>query len=111
MGVDYTPILGIGLEFDSRCEVVEFLEEQGIISEKDHEEISEDGIIEFMSGHSSKLNVDCLNYYSGDYYWVGFGVYPHKLEGLADSIVQAENSWKALFPNVEAGVVYTVQIS
>jgi len=111
MGVDYTPILGIGLEFDGRLEVIEFLAKHRIIFDKDSEEIEEDGIIEFMSGHSSKLDVDCLNYYSGDYYWVGFRVYPHKLEGLADSIVQAESNWKALFPNVEAGVVYTVQIS
>ncbi len=111
MGVDYTPILGIGLEFDSRSEVVEFLEEQGIISEEDSEEIEEDGITEFMSSHSSNLDVDCLNYYSGGYYWVGFKVYPRKLKGLVDSIVQAENNWKALFPNVEAGVVYTVRVS
>jgi hypothetical protein len=111
MGVDYTPILGIGLEFDSRSEIREFLEDQGVISEKDHEEISEDGIIEFMSGHSSKLDVDCLNYYTGDYYWVGFKVYPRNLETLPDEIQSAGYKWEQLFPSVKPDVVYTVQVS
>lgn len=111
MGVDYTPILGIGLEFDGRLEVTEFLAKHRIIFDKDSEEIEEDGIIEFMSNHSSRLDVDCLNYYTGDYYWVGFRVYPRNLETLPDEIHSAGYKWEQLFPSVKPDVVYTVQVS
>lgn len=110
MSVDYTPILAIGLEFDCKSEVRDFLLKHGIISEDDEEQIEYDGITEFMYNHDSKLDVECLNLYTGDYYFVGFRVYVRNVSSFAENVAEAISAWGKLFPTVPAELIHTVKV-
>ena len=108
MGVSYTPILGIGKEFDDEEDVIDFLQKHDLLSE---DADLEDGVSEVMYHHSSGVNVELLNYYSGCGYFVGFPFYVRNINGIQDTLEKAVNKWHEVFPDEDCSVVHTVRVS
>ena len=110
MGVDYTPVLAVGLGFNDISEVMEFLKQNIELSEDDIFDIDEDGIEEWVYSKDFEFTVECLNYYTGDYYYVGVKLNPTSYSDLQKQIEDAFKSWNERFPNVSPNIVHTVKV-
>ena len=110
MGVDYTPVLAIGMTFDGSCGAQEFLENNGLLTEDDLDEIENgDGLSEWLY-NNDKVGGGLLNYYSGDYYYIGYDIYVRDPEAFQKSFDDAMTQWNSYFPSVEPEVIHTVKV-
>ncbi len=109
MGVDYRAVVGVGKEFNDKWEAQSFLEQHEILTKDDLEEIEEDGLEEW-SYKDNKIEVVCLDAYSGDYYFVGYELSCSDPESFRKSFEDATEQWDKLFPNLAPDVVKTVKV-
>lgn len=108
MGVNYSAVIAIGKEFDDKYEAQQFLEDNGILSEKDLEEIDEEGLSEWLY-NNDKIGGGRLNY-SGDYYYVGFDLSVRDPESFRKSFEEGMEQWDKLFPNDPPDMIKTVRV-
>lgn len=109
MGVDYRAVIGIGKEFESTSEVVDFLEQHSLLTDEDQEVIEDEGVEEW--GYSSgKVEVVCLNCYSGNYYFVGYELSCRDPESFRKSFEEGMENWDKLFPNEAPDMIKTVRV-
>ena len=109
MGVDYKPVLAIGLEFNDISEVMEFLKQNMELSEDDIFDIDEDGIEEWVYKKDFEFTVECLNCYTGDYYYIGVKLNPWSVD-FQQQQVAGLKSWNERFPNVDPDIIHTVKV-
>lgn len=109
MGVDYRAVIGIGKEFESKSEIVDFLESHNVLDDEDWEQIDEDGVEEWGCGHN-KVEVVCLDCYRGSYYFVGYELSCADPESFRKSFEDAQENWDKWFPNVEPDMIKTVKV-
>ena len=107
MGVDYSVTLGVGVSFRNQSEAKKFLQENLALSEEQHEEMEED----FGDFQYESIEVECMNQYSGDYWFVGV---PFRQSGdpfgfLAD-VKSSIDAWKDTFPKVPAEIICEVAV-
>lgn len=109
MGVDYRAVIGVGKTFDDKYEAGAFLERSGILTDEDREQIEEDGLNEW-GYNNGKVEVECLDCYRGDYYFVGYELSCADPESFLKSFEEATENWDKLFPNDAADMVKTVKV-
>ena len=107
MGVDYQAIIAIGKEFDERGDAEEFLIENGIATEEEVEDCG--GIYEFLES-SGIVGGDCLNYYSGDYCYIGYDLSTSDPESFQKSFDEGMESWNKWFPGITPDIIKTVKV-
>jgi len=110
MGVDYNAVIAIGKTFYDKDEAQEYLMSANILSETDIEEIEVDGFEEWLY-NNGKINGECLNCYTGDYYYIGFDISVCNPETFRKSFEEGMKQWNQLFPSVAPDVIKTVRIS
>lgn len=110
MGVDYNAVIAIGKTFDGKYEAQDYLESAGVLSEKDLEEIDEDGFEEWLY-NNDKIGGQCLNCYSGDYYYIGFEISVRDPKSFRKSFEDGMEQWDKLFPSDSPDVIKTVRVS
>lgn len=113
MGIDYTALLYVGKQFDDASEATDFLRDKLGFTDEEEREIDEDGLSEFLYGENRfNLNGDILNYYTD---WGGFVVGiqldPRQYDSFIEQVQDAYAHWSSLFPDVEADIIHTVQVS
>lgn len=114
MGVDYTAILAIGKEFDELSEVVEFLEENNVLSEANLKVLEEEGdgyIIEVLYDEVGMPECSCLNCYSGYGYYLGYNISCRSVEEFEKTLNAGLRMWAEKFPNEPAEIIHTVRVS
>lgn len=110
MGIDYSPVLYLGKQFESQYEAKEFYEQHFKLSDKEIEFIEEDGFSEFMYSHK-ELSGTPLNCYSGYGFVLGIDLsYPDPLT-FADNYVKAINMWKKSFGDEPYDLIHEVCVS
>jgi hypothetical protein len=113
MGVDYTAVFAIGKTFDYAGDAVEFLREHGVLTEAHEDELCTEGddyISEIAYSEEGFPNVQCLDLYRGDYYYVGYSINARDVDNLVQNVAKAKADWEAKFPNVVADIIHTVRI-
>jgi len=112
MGIDYTPLLYVGKEFEDSREAEEFLRDNiGFIDEEERE-IDEDGLSEFLyNDNRFNLDGDILNYYT-DFggFVLGVELKPRPVDTFAKRVEEAFATWNNLFPKHPADVIHTVKV-
>lgn len=110
MGVDYSPVLYIGKQFEDQREAREFYERFFELSEEDREYIEQESFSEFCYGLDNGLTGKVLNCYNGYGFVLGIdlGRYVRKPEEFAEATKKAVDKWKELFGEEKCEVVYTV---
>lgn len=93
MGIDYRAVLGIGVVVDTKYDVVEFLGDNGLLSE-----------------HDSGIEVIGLNTYTGYGFFIGYEFNPFNPETFVDKVNTAISDWKRYLPDVESRIVHTVKV-
>jgi hypothetical protein len=109
MGVDYNAVIGIGKEFYDKYEAIDFLESHNVLTDEDRNEIEEDGFSEWLY-NNTKVEGRLLNYYSGDYYFVGYELSCGDPESFRKSFEEGMENWDSYFPDVAPEVIKTVQV-
>ena len=109
MGVDYRAVVGIGKEFENTYEILEFLEANNVLDDEDREAIEEDGVEEWGYGQN-KVEVVCLDCYSGNYYFMGYELSCTDPESFRKSFEDGMSNWDKYFPNDEATMIKTVRV-
>jgi len=110
MGIDYSPLLYLGKQFDDQSEAKEFYEEYIKLSEYEQLEIEDDGFGEFIYNHE-ELSGSLLNYCNG--YGFIFGInlsHPDPLT-FADKYVKAIATWKKYFKDEPYELIHEVCVS
>lgn len=110
MGVYYNAVIAIGKEFDDRYDAQQFLEDHGVLSQQDLENIEKNSFSEWLYD-SDKISGQCLDLYRGDYYYLGFDISVHNPEAFRKSFEDGIAKWNKLFPNDQPDVIKTVRIS
>lgn len=110
MGISYSAVIGIGKEFSDSYEAESFLEQHNILTDDDREVIEEDGLSEWLYSNK-KVEGRLLNYYSGDYYFVGYELSCSDPESFRKSFEEGMENWDKYFPDVAPDVIKTVQVS
>lgn len=108
MGTDYRAVLGIGIRLDTSSDVIDFLQENNLMSKEEREYVDENGITEYC--HESGIGVVGLDSYRGDDFFVGYELNPRDPELFADKVKAAISDWKHYFPNVEPLMIHTVKV-
>lgn len=108
MGIDYRAVLGVGTTLDTKYEVLEFLEENGLLPEEEREYLEENGVTEYS--HASGIEVVGLDAYRGEGFFVGYELSPRNPEVFADKVKAAISDWKHYFPEVKAEMIHTVKV-
>lgn len=114
MGVDYNAVFAVGLEFDRARDAVDFLKEHHALTEDQLEELDDEGdsyISEVSYSTEGFPDVQCLNLYSGDYWYVGFSIQARDVDNLVENVTRAKNNWEVWFPSVDADIIHTVRVS
>lgn len=106
MGVDYRAVIGIGKEFECKSEIVDFLEAHNVLADEDREGIEEHGIEEGQD----KVEVVCLDCYSGNYYFVGYELSCSDPESFRKSFDYGMECWKSYFPSLAPDMIKTVKV-
>lgn len=109
MGVDYNAVVGIGKEFYDKSEVVDFLEQYNVLDDEDRDQIDADGLSEWLY-NNEKVDGRLLNYYSGDYYFVGYELSCSSPEAFKESFDDGMKRWAKLFVGIAPDVIKTVQV-
>lgn len=109
MGVDYRAVVGIGKEFDSEYEILEFLEANDVLDDEDREFIEADGLSEWGYGQN-KVEVVCLDCYGGNYYFLGYEMSCNDPESFQKSFDEGMSNWNKYFPNDAPDMIKTVRI-
>ena len=105
MGVDHSVTLGVGVSFRNQSEAKQFLEENLTLTDEQKEEMYDD----FGAFQYESIEVECMDQYSGDHWFVGVPF----LQGgdpfgfLAD-VKSSIEGWKETFPNVPAEIICEV---
>lgn len=108
MGIRYCAIIAIGKEFEDEIEALGFLHDNGyLLSEQDEINIENDGLSECLSGIN--LDGDCLDYYSGNGYYLGFDINCSNPDKFKSTYEKGIEEWSKLFPTVEYRIIKTVQ--
>lgn len=110
MGIDYHAIVAIGKTFDDKSEAQDYLESANILTEADLDEIEDDGFEEWLY-NNDKIGGQCLNCYSGDYYYIGFDISVRDPESFRKSFEDGMEQWDKLFPSDPPDVIKTVRVS
>jgi hypothetical protein len=113
MGVDYTPVFAIGKTFDYATDAVEFLRKHGVLTEAHEDDLCAEGdeyISEIAYAEDDFPDVQCLDLYRGDYYYVGYAINARDVDNLVENAEKAKVNWKAKFPNVVADVLHIVRV-
>lgn len=108
MGIDYRAVLGIGVVVDTKYDVVEFLGDNGLLSDQELEYIEENGVTEYE--HDSGIEVIGLNTYTGYGFFIGYEFNPFNPETFVDKVNTAISDWKRYLPDVESRIVHTVKV-
>lgn len=114
MGVDYNAVFAVGKEFDGARDAVDFLREHDVLTEEHEDELEAEGnsyISEIAWGEEGFPDVQCLNLYSGDYWYVGYSIQARDIDNLVANVAKAKADWEKTFPNVEADIIHTVRVS
>jgi len=104
MSVDYEAFLGIGKRFDSELEVKDFLLQKTDLTIAQIECMIDGGT------HIGMCVACCLDYYSGEDWFVGFEIGGEQPDTLINNVVDAHERWKAIFKDVEPRVVHAVKV-
>lgn len=112
MGVDYSPVLFVGKQFEDQREAQEFYEKFFELSDEDKEYIEQENFQEFCYGLDNGLSGVTLNCYNGWGFVFGINLGKHVREPnkFAEATQNAVNKWKDLFGEEEYEIVYTVRI-
>lgn len=107
MGVDYSVAIGVGKQFESKSETIAFIEEHLSLTEEEYEDMDSDlGSFTYKS-----VQVDCLDCYSGNSWFVGVPFIQRGTpEGFLNDVIDSIQGWKEVFPNVEAELVCEVSV-
>jgi hypothetical protein len=105
MGVDYDAFLGIGRRMCSKEKVKQFLLENLAVDESWIEPL-------FDGETQQGLEVQCLDCYSGEDWFVGFTVESSDVPGVfSDNVIDAAEAWTEMFGmETCCRVVHTVKI-
>lgn len=110
MSVDYTAVLAIGKQFEDKSEAVCFLEQHLKLSDEDMEMVDEEGLDEWAYEKYPQLDIECLNLYSGDYYYVGIKLSPREYRDFTRQVEEVIETWEATFPGIEPEFIHTVKV-
>ena len=102
MGVNHNAFLGIGRRFDDEDSAIHFVANALCVDEG--------WIDQLFEGQSQQgLEAVCLDFYSGEDWFVGFRVgKTQEPEELSGDVMYAKNAWEEMFPGEEARVVWAV---
>lgn len=107
MGVDHSVGLGVGKQFDSKSEAIDFIEEHLSLTEEEYEDMESD----LGSFTYKQVQVDCMDCYSGNSWFVGVPFIQYGTpEEFLDDVTASIAGWKEVFPNVEAEIVCEVSV-
>jgi hypothetical protein len=106
MAVDYDAFLGIGRRFNSKREALEFVASEFPLSDEQVEEFDQ-----YEEITDVDVIIKCLDHYGGDDYFVGFEIGGADADSLRDSVIDADEAWKAAFPHVQSRVIHAVIFS
>lgn len=110
MGVDYRAVIAVGVILDGKEEIRSFLEKNGYeFTDEDEEYIDEDGFWSWLCEHEY-IGGNCLNFYTGDYGYVGYDISCASPDAFKASYESAMEMWKKHFPNEEATIIKTVMV-
>ena len=110
MSTNYYAIIAIGKEFDSKSEVIDFLEEHNILDDENRDQIEDIGLVEWLDCNDKNVYGQLLNYYSGDYYYVGYPLSTSNPDAFKESFDKARIDWEHKFPHVDPDMIKTVQV-
>lgn len=108
MGIDYRAVLGVGTTLDTKYEVLEFLEENGLLPEDEREYLEENGVTEFA--HDSRIEVIGLNAYSGERFFIGYELSPREPDLFLIAVGRSVGHWKLHIKTTEPEIIHTVKV-
>lgn len=112
MGVNYSPVLYVGKQFENEYEAKEFYSKFYDYTEEDLEYIEEENFQEWCSGLYNGLSGEILNHYNG--YGFVFGIDIGSSVRQPDlfniEVQDAITKWKGLFGNEPFSIVHTVSV-
>lgn len=108
MGVNYSPVLYVGKQFEDEEDARNFYEEFFLITSEDEDIIAECGLEELIQG--KMLDSITLNYYytSGFIIGVNIGRFVRQPENFAEEVQKAISKWKKLFGEEKYEIIHTV---
>jgi len=112
MGVDYSPVLYVGKEFEDQNEAKEFYSKFYNYTEEDEEYIEQENFQEWCSGLDNGLSGEILNCFNGYGFVFGIDIGSSvRQPDLFNSKVQdAISEWEELFGNEPFSIVHTVSV-
>lgn len=112
MGVDYSPILYIGKQFEDQKEARDFYERFFELSDEDKAYIEQESFSEFCYSLDNGLTGDVLNCYNGYGFVLGInlGRYVGEPNKFAEATQNAISKWKEIFGKEKYKVIHTVRV-
>ncbi len=108
MGIDYSVTLGVGVSFRNRSDAQDFLINNLDLSDEQLEELEDD----FGAFEIGNITVECMNQYSGDWWFVGVPLYQGgHISAFIEDVKDSAGAWNAVFPNVVGEIICEVAVS
>lgn len=108
MGVDYDAVLVVGKEFEGADDAVQFLRDNGLLSEVSEGQINDDGLEEYLPDGMDGGHLNC---YTGYGFYIGYGLSCRCPESFQKDFSDGVEMWEKLFPSSPAEIVHTVCVS
>lgn len=105
MGTYYSPILAVGFVKDV-CDMESFIEKYFNKSEfEDTWDVSD------WLDYNEVVGGGCLNYYSGDEFWIGYRLDCSNPEKFKESFDKAVEKWQNISKDLKPEIVLEVRVS